>query len=195
MNTLKLLLFVSCTAVLLLGGCAQEQEFKAVEQICVPNMSKAEAMQTAEDVLGKMHFPIDKSDAELGVIRSRPLQGAQFFEFWRRDNVGAFNSAEASLHSVRRIVELGVSQQGGQMCIDCDVKTQRLNLPERYVGSSAQAYEMFSKSRASIQRLKLHYEQRQGMAWIDLGQDAKLATEILNRIERQMARLQKEKGQ
>ena len=169
-----------------LAGCAEQQQFKAVEQIFVPDTSKAEAMQAAEDVLGKMHFTIDKADAERGLIRTRPLPGAQSFEFWRSDNVGAFNSAEANLHSIRRVAELDIARQGGQLYIGCNVKVSRLSLPERQISSSARAYQMFSQSSPAMQMLELHPQQKKGMAWVDLGNDTRLATEILKRIENRL---------
>ncbi len=159
----------------------------------MPDTAKAEAMQTAENVLGKMHFTIEKADADIGLIRTRPLPGAQFFEFWRSDNVGSFNAAEANLHSIRRTVEINIGQQNGQLCIDCNVNVQRLSLPQRQITSSSQAYGMFSQSCPSIQKLKLHPEQKREMAWIDSGKDVRLTTEILKRIEKQIAKLQKEK--
>ena len=192
MNKIKLLLFISCAALLLLVGCAKQQQFKTVERICVPNLQKQQAMEIAEDVLGQMHFTIEKADAELGVIRTRPLPGAQFFEFWRSDNIGAFNTAEANLHSIRRIVELNISltplplargKKGGQLCIDCDVQVQRLSLPEHEVSSSSRAYKMFSKSTSSVQKLEFTPEQKKDMAWVDLGKDSRLATKILKQIE------------
>jgi len=192
MNKLKSL-FTAWAAPLLLVGCAETQKFKAVEQICLPDMGKPEAIQIAEDVLAKMHFTIDKADAETGFIRTRPLPGAQFFEFWRSDNVGAFNFSYANMHSIRRIVELDISQQDRQLCIDCNVNTQRLSLPERPVTSSARAYEMFSQSSSLKQKLKLNPKQKAGSAWVDLGRDARLETEILKRIEEQVTNLQKEK--
>jgi hypothetical protein len=182
MNEPKSLLFMACSAFCLLAGCAQTQHLKVVEQICLPDMDKQQAMQTAEDVLSRMHFTIDKADTEQGLIRTRPLPAAQSFEFWRSDNVGAFNSTEANLHSIRRIAELDISQEGGQLCISCDVKVQRLSLPEREVTSSGRSYEMFTPSNQSIQVLELHPEQKKDMAWIDLGSDSQLATEILKRI-------------
>jgi len=189
MNTLKSLLFTVCTAVLF-PGCAETQRYERVEQICVANTSKAEAMQAGEDVLGEMHFSVEKADAEQGFIRSRPLQGAQFFEFWRRDNVGDFNRAEANLHSIRRTEELDISevpsQEGRQLCIECDANVQRLNLPERQDTTSSEAYAMFSTSGPSIQRLKIHPEQRKDMMWVDLGRDARLETEILKQIENRL---------
>ena len=198
MNKFKSILFLACPCLwvasvcatfLLLAGCAQTQHYEVVEQICLPDTQslgllteKLQAMQIAEDVLGRMHFTIAKADAEQGLIRTKPLPAAQSFEFWRSDNVGAFNSLQANLHSIRRIAELDISQQGGQLCIGCDVKVQRLSMPEREVTTGGRAYEMFTRSRESMQMLKLHPEQKEGMAWIDLDKDRQLATEILKRI-------------
>jgi len=144
MNEVKRLLLIG-SSLLLLVGCAQQRQFKAVDQICVSNVQKQQAMQVAEDVLRGIHFTISKADAEQGIIRTRPLPGAQFFEFWRSDNVGTENSVEANLHSLRRAAELNLTQQDGRLCIGCDVKVQR--------------------------------------EWLDMGQDSRLSTEILKRIE------------
>ena len=185
---------------LLLTGCAEEQQYGAVEPICVENVNKLEAMEIAEDVLAKMHFTLEKADAEpatpgidtrrwRGYIRTRPLAGAQFFEFWRSDNVGTDNRLESNLHSIRRVVELNMSEQdegppqsGNRLCINCDVQKYRLSMPEHEVSSSARAYEMFSESNPALQNLRLNPEQKAGMAWIDLGKDRQLAAEILKRI-------------
>ncbi|MFQ6034300.1 MAG: hypothetical protein ACE5NM_00430, partial [Sedimentisphaerales bacterium] len=121
------------------AGCAEQQRYETIEQICVPGVDKAEAMQIAEDVLAEMHFTIEKADLKTGIIRTRPLPGAQFFEFWRSDNVGVFNAAEANLHSIRRIAQICIRQktedrrrktdvcpQSCALCISCDVQVQRL---------------------------------------------------------------------
>ena len=193
-STSELCTYALMTCALMLTGCARQQRYEAVKQLCVPDVDKLEAMQVAQDVLAKMCFTIEKADIETGLIRTRPLPGAQLFEFWRADNVGTFNSAEANLHSIRRAVELNIERDNERLCITCDVQVQRLSLPERQGGSSARAYRMFSESSPSMQKLKLSPEQKRGMAWIDLGKDARLATEILQRIEKQIARLQKEEA-
>ena len=183
--------FLFLIFALLVMGCAEQQRCEVeqtqvvTEQICVADLGMLEAMQIAEEVLAKMNFTIDKADTESGFIRTRPLPGAQFFEFWRSDNVGAFNSLEANLHSIRRIAELNIKQQDGRLSIGCDVTVQRLSLPEHHVSSSARAYEMFSESSLLLQRIRLNPEQKAGMAWVNLGQDGRLATEILKRIEKQ----------
>jgi hypothetical protein len=178
----------------MLTGCAKQKQYEAIEQLCVADLDRPEAMQIAEDVLAKMHFTFEKADPQIGIIRTRPLSGAQFFEFWRADNVGHFNSAEANLHSIRRAIELNIDQENERLCITCDVQVQRLSLPEHQGGSSARAYRMFSESDPSMQKLKLAPEQKRDMAWISLGKDTRLATEILQRIEKQIARLQREEA-
>jgi hypothetical protein len=187
MSTFKSSLFVVLVFFLYMAGCAKTQQFEPVEQICIEGLDKSTARQTAEEVLERMYFTIDKSDAEQGYIRTKPLRAAQLFEFWRKDNVGGFNTAEANLHNIRRMAELNISKKNGQVCIDCYVKCERLSLPERRVSSSAQAYAMFTKSRKSLQRMELTDEQVGAMVWIDLGRDAKLETEVLKRIRSKVA--------
>jgi hypothetical protein len=172
--------------ILLLSGCAEQQRYGAVEPICVENINKLQVMETAEDVLAKMRFTIEKADAESGFIRTRPLAGAQFFEFWRSDNVGPENQLESNLHSIRRIAELNIRAQDDELFISCEVQVHRLSLPERQVSSSARAYGIFSQSTSSLQKLSLSPEQKAGFAWIDLGRDDLLAAEILKRIEQQI---------
>ncbi len=167
---------------LLLAGCAKEQQYGAVKPICVENIDKFQAMEVAEDILVKMHFTIEKADTKGGFIRTRPLSGAQFFEFWRSDNVGAGNWLQSNLHSIRRVVELNMSEQDEGLCINCDVQKYRLSMPEHQVSSSARAYELFSESNPALQNLRLNPEQKADMAWIDLGKDRQLAAEILKRI-------------
>jgi hypothetical protein len=145
-------------------------------------------MRAAEEVLGDMHFTIAKIDGESGYIKTEPLTAAQWFEFWRSDNVGAFNAAEANLHSIRRTVGLNIDQQDEKLCVGCEVNVQRLSIPEYEVTSSSQAYAMFSASKPSMQRLKLRPEQKRTVVWVDLGRDSRLETEILKRIERQISR-------
>jgi hypothetical protein len=153
-------------------------------------------MEVAEDVLANMYFTIDKADADIGLIRTRPLPGAQFFEFWRSDNAGTDNALAANLHTIRRTVTLDISQEGQELRIGCNVQAQRLSLPERQVSSSTtRVYGMFSQSSQSLQKLKLNPEQKKEMAWIDLDRDSRLEAEILKRIETGIVRLSNHQSQ
>jgi hypothetical protein len=152
------------------------------------DIDKSDLMEFAEYVLAEMYFKIEKADVDSGLIRTRPLPGAQFFEFWRSENIGADNIFAANLHTIRRTVTLDINQKDEQLQIDCEVQTQRLSLPDRQISSSAKVYEMFSRSRPLLQRLILNPEQEKEMAWIDLGRDSRLEAEILKRIEARIIR-------
>jgi hypothetical protein len=186
----------------LLGGCAgeqltkptSEQQAETIARIYAPTVERQRATQAAIDVLVDMHFVLDKADVEKGLVSTRPLPGAQFFEFWRSDNVGPANAAEANLHSIRRAVDLKLSRWGEHFRVSCDVQVQRLNMPERELTSSAQAYQMFSRSTPSMQRLELGPRQEEAMQWTDLGNDTELAAEILRRIETRVRKLQEEQS-
>jgi hypothetical protein len=179
------------TLLLLLAGCAENKYIKTIDQICPPGAARADAMAAGEQVLGEMHFAIEKLDAETGYIRSYPLAGAQTFEFWRKDNVGSFNQAEADLHSIRRTVELNINQQAGQLCINCKVMTQQLSLPQ---SQTTAGQGTLTEIRRSVQKLKLSPEQKTNLIWIDLGRDNQLETEIINRITKQLNAVKKEQG-
>jgi len=177
MTSYRLFLLAGCVSLGLCAGCAtsparQDKHIEA-EQVCVTNIDKSKAVQVAEDVLAGMHFAIEKADLDSGLIRTRPLSGAQFFEFWRSDNVGPFNAALANLHSIRRTAEVRVQQQGQRVFIHCDVQIQKLSLPGHGpVGSPG----------APVRRLSLGPAQAKSMTWIDLGKDTELTVEILRRI-------------
>ncbi|HUT47576.1 MAG TPA: hypothetical protein VMX36_14940 [Sedimentisphaerales bacterium] len=195
-STYRLCKYTLMTCALMAAGCAQQN--LAPPRVKVQGsdlyveldqgIGTADLMEVAEDVLARMYFTIEKADAQSGLIRTRPLPGAQFFEFWRSDNVGADNTLAANLHTIRRTVTLDISQQDEQLCIGCEVQAQRLSLPERQVSSSARVYGMFSLSSPSLQRLKLNPEQKKEIAWIDLDRDSRLEAEILKRIETRIVR-------
>ena len=179
MTSYRLFLLAGCVGLSLCAGCAttparQEQRVQ-VEQVCVTNIDKPQAMQIAEDVLTAMHFAIEKADLDSGLIRTRPLSGAQFFEFWRSDNVGPYYAALANLHTIRRSAEVRIQQQGDKVFICCDVQIQRLSLPE---------HEPAGSPGAPVRRLTPTPEQEKSITWIDLGKDRLLSTEILNRIQK-----------
>lgn len=168
---------------MLLAGCATRPEAAQGEKpLLLDPAARAHVFQAAEETLGALHFVIDKLDTHTGVVHTEPLRGAQFFELWRGDNVGTFNAAEANISTLRRVVELRVTDQDGRLRVDCDVRVQRLSLPENEVVSVSQAYRMHSRSTTSLQRFELTPKQRESVTWIDLGHDDLLARKILDRI-------------
>jgi hypothetical protein len=194
-NTRNSCAYAPLILALMVAGCAQQNLIQPGIKVRDSDLyikadrgiGKGYVMEVTENVLANMYFTIEKADVDAGLIRTRPLPGAQFFEFWRGDNIGADNTLAANLHTIRRTVTLDVSRQNNELRLGCDVHVQRLSLPERQVGSSARVYGMFSTSSPSLQRLQLNPEQKKDMEWIDVGRDPQLEAEILKRIETQIA--------
>lgn len=175
--------YLILAGLVLASGCAsRKQASQTAEPLRLEGITSSQAMQAAEQTLGKMHFAIAKLDAGQGIIRTHPLTGAQFFELWRSDNATVGGAAEANLHTIRRSVEVTVTPEDGWTRVNCLVSVQRLSLPENPVASVSQTYQMHAANTAAVQTLELSPAQRRAMAWIDLGPDPDLATRILGRI-------------
>jgi hypothetical protein len=188
MNSIRLLCI--CCGSLLLAGCAASQKSatqtagkgKQVKEVYLTGVNRQQAIVISEQVLRDMNFSIAKEDPNTGYILTRPLAGSQFFEFWRKDNVGAFNTAESSMHSIRRTVELKMSEIDRKFCINCNVRVQRLSLsspPERTAGFK---YDKITGQKIRSTSLGLEPQSGQ-MTWIELGNDELLASAILKKIE------------
>ena len=187
-NMSKFRYTLSLTALLFFAGC-QAESFTAKESLCRQDIQRYELMALAEDILADMYFDIDKADIKHGILRTKPLPGAQFFEIWRSDNVGQYNSDLANLHSIVRTAELRFSTNNQQLCLDCNVHIHRLSLPEKEAYNPARIYRIFFDGTGALEQLELSGKQKKEMAWVDLGRDKRLETEILNRIETQIQKL------
>ena len=179
------LCFFAALCLICISGCGRQQTTTG-NAITTETNEVSRTMQAAEEVLIKMHFDIAKADYEKGYIRTRPLAGAQFFEFWRNDNVGMDNQLLSNMHSIRRIVEFNISNSDGTLDTDCIVHIQRLSIPQREMWSSSQTFQTFTRSSLSFQRLELHPDQEKEMEWLELDRDSKLEEEILKRISSTM---------
>ncbi len=171
-------------AILCLAGCAGNGYVVTMNKICTSAVSKPEAMVSAEKVLAEMHFSIEKSDVNAGYIKTGPLSGAQTLEFWRADSVGSFNRAEADLQTIRRTIELGITDgnQPGQVCVNCIAITERLSMPQDLTASGQSQIVMSGRQR-SVRKLG---ERKADLTWVKLGRDEQLETEILKRIDKKL---------
>ncbi len=189
MNNRSFLSLVAAGLMVLCLGCTEGHYRTASGPIDLGNARKSQVMEVAEQVLRRMHFTVEKYDVDKGIIRTKPLSGAQFFEFWRKDNVTLLAAAEANLHSIRRTIEVTVADKAGAIIVDCHAKVTRLSIPEMQITGMSQAARLYTNSDAGLQRLRLNAEQAENMAWIDLGEDAVLQGRILEQIQNRVMRL------
>jgi hypothetical protein len=165
------------------GGCSRVKMMQA-QPVCIEAASQDKLMRACEKMLVSMQFQIEKYDEESGVIRTRPLRGKQFFEFWRSDNASGFDAAESNLQSLQRTAELTFETQASRVCVTCVVDTRRLSLPEEPIQSYYQAAGIYTGSGASKQRLEVKGDRLEEMRWIDLGRDEALEQKMLTKIQR-----------
>jgi len=181
-----LMIFVFAGLVLLGNGCASQSFQQSTEQVCFPNTLSEQAMTAAQTVLKKMHFDIEKFDTDMLYVRTRPLSGAQFFEFWRDDNASAYAAAQSNLHSIRRTVELTFTPDGTTTCIQCRVQVSRLSMPEAPLVSTYQMGGLHTDSDSSFQTLEVDSDRMAESEWLDAGSDPSLERMILEKIQQQL---------
>ena len=179
-NGLSLLLLA--TAITALAGCSSTAPSARIAQpLDIAGADQGAIVDAAQRVLSRMYFSVEKADREAGIVRTKPLAGAQVFEFWRSDNTTLRDALQSNIHSIRRSVEITVDP-ARDPAVECIVHVQRLSLPGQEVASVSQAYLIHSRSEPDLQTLVLTPRQRAEMAWIDLDNDEVLAAEILRRI-------------
>jgi hypothetical protein len=171
----------------LLAGCGKPVMMQA-QPVCLEAIGREKLMQAVEKTLYSMHFELEKYDVDNGVIRTRPLRGEQFFELWRSDNAGRFNTAESNLQSIQRTVEMTFQPQPTGICMQCQVTTQRLSLPEEAIQSFTSAPALLTASTQSKQALDVDTERAEQLRWIDLGRDAALEQKIIQRIQKTISK-------
>jgi hypothetical protein len=181
----QVIIWTLVTLVSFLTGCTEKQ-VAAPEPKCLSGIDVNSAMKSSELVLVGMNFVIDKEDLNLKIMTTKPLSSSQFFELWRKDNVGSYNIEQSNLHSIQRTVELGFIVNQGQVCISCVVKRERLSIPEKDIDSAGQAQSIFTGNNKTTQKLTLNSEQEKKMDWIDVGRDSRLEKVILDKIDRKI---------
>ena len=181
----QVIIWTLVTLVSFLAGCTEKQ-MAAPEPKCLSGIDVNSAMKTSELVLVGMNFVIDKQDTTLHIMTTKPQTGSQFFELWRKDNVGGYNCAQSNLHSIQRTVELGFNEIQGQVCIVCTVKRERLSIPEKDIDSAGQAQSLFTSNNKTMQSLTINAEQEKKMDWIDIGRDNRLEQVILDKIDKKI---------
>lgn len=166
--------------VVFLGfGCSSEVAVEPGVPVCLSMGSRGEAMKLCEDVLAEMHFEIEKFDTGKGYIKTRPLRGAQFFEFWRIDNAGSHNAAMSNQHSILRTTELQLAESDGRFCVECKVHMRRLSIEEAKLTNRSINRGIFSGGSRTFQKL---HPKTENLEWIDMGPDSALEKRILGRI-------------
>ncbi len=173
---------LTISIIICLAGCGGNQKAGLVKEVTISDANMQRAVEISEDVLRDFNFTVAKEDVNSGFIRTRPLTGGQFFEFWRKDNVGSQEVLESSIQDIRRTVQVYINQAGANFTISCDVKVQRLYLPQANASNAGLRFDRITGQQIRTTELSLDIDTKT-ITWIDLPDDTKLSSVMLKKIE------------
>jgi len=136
-------------------------------------------------ILRQRDFTAEFVDRDKGLIITRPATGKQWFEFWRIDSIGAYQLAESSIHTIRRIVTVRMAPDdpdnpGEDYVVSVQVDKERYSTPERQVTTASGAFAIYSEHLPTTEGLAAARSADEH--WIPLGRDALLEAHLLDKI-------------
>lgn len=152
-------------------------------RLSAPDAAADELVWNAvQDSLRDYRFRIDRVDPREGVVTSLPETSKQYFEFWRKDAVTAYDVWESSINPIRRWVEVRVAKepQAAERVVAVTVHKERLSSPDRQFNNSTAAYRFFGDalpSTTGITRVNLEHDR-----WLAMGRDPALEARLVDQI-------------
>lgn len=148
-------------------------------------------------VLRENDFRPQQVDRVEGLAIAGPSTSGQWFEFWRSDSQGAYQSLESSLHTMRRLAIIRVtpaavsseaaSQPGaptvagdGLFRVSVTVEKSRYSASERQLTTAAGALAIYSSQLPTEEGLR--NARTIGEHWVPLGRDVLLEQWFLERF-------------
>ncbi len=105
--------------------------------------------KAAQTVASDYHWAIDRTDYRAGVVTTRPVICAQFFEPWRRDIQTIDDSMKASAATYRRSVRFEISRQrDGSYELTPKVLVEREVITEKRISNAMYFREVTSPRNA-----------------------------------------------
>ncbi len=200
--------FRACTAAILtvfslsaLIGCQAPPAAEAPTAIELDVADYDTFVDTALSVLRRYDLPADYVDRWRGLIITEPATSGQWFEPWRVDSQGTYQTVEASLHTMRRKVRVDVLPVGeepsrlpapladsaqqqtpepGRYRLQVRVDKERYHAPARQITTSSGALAMYS-TRVPTQA-GIRGRRSESNEWVPLGRDVLLEQFLLDKL-------------
>jgi hypothetical protein len=142
------------------------------------------AFAACQKVMLARFFEVDRADARLGVITSKPVTGAQLFEPWRRDTSTTGDVARSSIATYRRTVRFDIARTpAGRFRVTPRVLVERQTNVIRYQPSGAQ-------TSLSVDQSALIARTQDGPAplsyWYAVGRDYNLEATLADAVVSKM---------
>lgn len=189
-------LFSLPTLIFLAAGC-QAPQAGGPTQTVLQLANRDAFIDATLTVLRENDFRPQQVDRNEGLAIAGPSTSGQWFEFWRRDARGAYQSFESSLHTMRRLVIVRLTPadvspeaasqpdvksiaDDGQYRLTVTVEKSRYSAPERQLTTAAGALAIYSSQMPTEEGLR--NARTVGEHWIPLGRDVPLEQWFLEKF-------------
>lgn len=167
-------------AAMTAAGCATVASGRFSNPMTFTETDADTVEQVARRVLMELRFDVEYPQSSEGHLATDPLTGASWFEFWRKDTIGAMQRLESSIHTTRRRATVSISPTDGGSQVFVKVIKQRKSaqgLGPETIGESFNIYDTQDMDLVRQNELApTAYE------WLDMGRDELLEQNILHRI-------------
>jgi hypothetical protein len=170
-------------AVVVLGGCAQPA--RLANPLDIPTADADRVAKVTERVLQELRFQLEYPKVVPERIETEFLTGASWWEFWREDTVGAYQTTESSFHTIRRRVSVALKPLDTGTEIGVRVSKERMSNPG--VGPMDIANSWGVHMYYKLPLIRPDELKPAGEQWIDQGRDDALEQQILDRVQRYLA--------
>lgn len=165
-------------------GCQQPKPISGQMQVQLPDeQAYLQFWSHALSAVRHFGYEIDRADPAAGVLVTRPVTSKQWFEFWRIDTLGSDQVAEASLHTIRRQIQVRIQRSGAnsdEYAIGVQANVQRYSQTERQVTTASSAAQAFAGKLPLVEQPASPAEAEPH--WVDLGRDPTLESAVLRQI-------------
>ena len=101
-------LVLSSGALLAITGCQAPAAPTGPTEMVMQLASYQRFLDDSITLLRQNDFPPDFVDRTHGLIVTQPATTGQWFEIWRADSRGAYQTLESNLHTMRRVIRVAV---------------------------------------------------------------------------------------
>ncbi|TWT41262.1 hypothetical protein RAS1_39560 [Phycisphaerae bacterium RAS1] len=194
-------------ALLAFPGCAAPGEpvGDTFAMLQIPDLDAY--IDNAATYLRQSDFPPERIDRAAATIVSEPVTSGQWFEFWRIDSQGPYQTLESSLHTTRRRVTIELVRQGdgaasepairdprsepetsapaspppaGRYRVAVRVEKERYNAPQRQITTASGALGIYNDRVPT--REGLRGARSRGEQWVPQGRDGLLEAFLLEKL-------------
>lgn len=181
--------------VFLLTGCEAPAPTSEIPQRRVWISDRDAFINDTLTLLREHDFPPRRVDRVGGVTVAGPTTSGQWFEFWRADSRGSYQSLESSLHTIRRTVTVRLAadptvaaapgastspSSAGPHTVSVQVEKERYSATERQVTTPLSALAIYSDKLPTEQGVRA--SRSEGEHWVPLGRDPLLEDYLLEKI-------------